>query len=84
VSVHAVTSKCIALAMLTAPNLLQAPNLAAFDWLTHGFGQRDSVYPSPITTVKQIHSGIVIEATGAGGDRIAEADGWSHSNQAWW
>jgi YfiH family protein len=61
--------------MLKAPKLLKAPNLAAFDWLTHGFGQRDSVYPSPITTVKQIHSGIVIEATGTGGDRIAEADG---------
>ncbi|MDQ1469173.1 MAG: purine-nucleoside/S-methyl-5-thioadenosine phosphorylase / adenosine deaminase [Bryobacterales bacterium] len=51
--------------------MLKAPNLSAVDWLTHGFGQRDSVYPSPITTVKQIHSDTVAEA----GDGVAEADG---------
>jgi polyphenol oxidase len=54
--------------------MLTAPNLSSLDWLTHGFGQRDSVYPEPITTVKQIHSGIVIEAPAGGGDRVAEAD----------
>jgi YfiH family protein len=51
--------------------MLKAPNLSAFDWLTHGFGQRHSTYPLPITTVRQIHSDIVAEA----GDGVAEADG---------
>src|SRR5436309_7144992 len=50
--------------------MLKAPNLSAFDWLTHGFGQRDSAHPSPLTMVRQIHSDIVAEA----GDGTAEAD----------
>ncbi len=54
--------------------MLKAPNLAELRWLTHGFGQRDSVYPAQITTVRQIHSDIVIEATTPGGDRIADGD----------
>jgi polyphenol oxidase len=54
--------------------VLKAPNLSAFDWLIHGFGLRDSAYPAAITTVKQVHSGLVVEATWPGGDRIAEAD----------
>jgi YfiH family protein len=54
--------------------VLRAPNLSAFDWLIHGFGLRDSAYPAPIATVKQIHSGLVVEVTWPGGDRIAEAD----------
>lgn len=55
--------------------MLKAPNLSSFEWLTHGFGQRDSVYPEPITTVRQIHSERVMEAPDTGGDRVAEADG---------
>jgi YfiH family protein len=51
--------------------MLKAPNLSAFNWLTHGFGQRNSTYPSPVTTVRQIHSDIIAEA----GDGVAEADG---------
>jgi polyphenol oxidase len=54
--------------------MLIAPNLSALDWLTHGFGQRDSIYPDDITTVKQIHSDIVVEAPDGGGDRFTEAD----------
>jgi YfiH family protein len=54
--------------------MLRAPNLASFDWLIHGFGQRDSRYPAAITTVKQIHSAIVIDGSfcspGAEGDAI--------------
>ena len=55
--------------------MLTATNLSGLDWLIHGFGLRNSEYPEPITTVKQIHSGIVIEAVPPGGERIAEADG---------
>jgi len=54
--------------------MLKAPNLSALEWLTHGFGQRDSVYPPGITTVHQIHSATVVEATAPGGDRIADGD----------
>ncbi|MDP9171306.1 MAG: peptidoglycan editing factor PgeF [Acidobacteriota bacterium] len=50
--------------------MLTAPNLRAFEWLTHGFGWRDSVYPPGINTVKQIHSAIVLEAPG---DREGDA-----------
>ena len=55
--------------------MLRAPNLAVFDWLVHGFGLRDSSYPLPITTVRQIHSGLVVEATEPAAEPIAEADG---------
>jgi YfiH family protein len=55
--------------------VLKAPNLTRFDWLIHGFGLRDSAYPPGITTVKQIHSGLVVEA---GGEGAAEA----HAPQA--
>jgi YfiH family protein len=55
--------------------MLRAPNLAVFDWLVHGFGLRDSSYPVPITTVQQIHSGLVVEATQPSVEPIAEADG---------
>ena len=54
--------------------MLTAPNLIGFDWLLHGFGLRDSLYPAPITTLYQIHSATVVEAVGAGGDKIAEGD----------
>lgn len=52
-----------------------APNLSQLDWLTHGFGQRDSVYPEAVTTLRQIHSCVVMEVKGEGGDRIADGDG---------
>jgi hypothetical protein len=54
--------------------MLTAPNLARFAWLTHGFGGRDSSYPAAVTTLRQIHSGIVLEATQPGVDRFAEGD----------
>jgi polyphenol oxidase len=43
-------------------NVIQAPNLADLEWLDHGFGLRDSTIPAGIRTVKQIHSGIVLDA----------------------
>jgi YfiH family protein len=43
--------------------------LAAWDWLDHGFGTRLSVSwpPGPVATVKQVHSDIVLAADGASG-----------------
>jgi YfiH family protein len=55
--------------------MLKAPNLSRYDWLAHGFGLRDSVYPDQVTTLKQIHSGLVLEAVPPGGDRFSEGDG---------
>ena len=54
--------------------MLNAPNLARLSWLIHGFGERDSLYPSGITTLRQIHSGLVLEAFQPGADRFAEGD----------
>jgi polyphenol oxidase len=54
--------------------MLKAPNLSRYGWLAHGFGLRDSVYPEPIATLKQIHSGLVLEAVAPGGDRFGEGD----------
>jgi polyphenol oxidase len=42
--------------------MIKAPNFADLGWLDHGFGLRDSDPPAGITTVKQIHSGIVLDA----------------------
>jgi polyphenol oxidase len=42
--------------------MIEAPNFRDLEWLDHGFGLRDSVSPAGITTVKQIHSRIVIDA----------------------
>jgi YfiH family protein len=54
--------------------MLTAPNLAELPWLLHGFGGRDSVYPAAVTTLRQIHSATVLEATEPGADRFAEGD----------
>jgi YfiH family protein len=54
--------------------MIIAPNLAEMEWLQHGFGQRASSYPSSITTLKQVHSCLVVEASAEGGDRIGEGD----------
>ncbi len=54
--------------------MLQAANLARFPWLEHAFGFRDSEYPDPIATLKQIHSGRVLEARAPAADRFAEGD----------
>jgi len=54
--------------------MLRAPNLSKFAWLMHGFGGRDSVYPEGITTLRQVHSGVVLEALAPGLDRFAEGD----------
>jgi YfiH family protein len=45
--------------------MLKAPNLSELPWLEHGFGLRDSSYPEPITTVKQVHSDHVVVANAA-------------------
>lgn len=52
--------------------MIQAPNFSDLDWLDHGFGQRDSVLPEGIRTVKQIHSSAVLDADGpaAEGDAL--------------
>ncbi|HEY3823628.1 MAG TPA: peptidoglycan editing factor PgeF [Bryobacteraceae bacterium] len=42
--------------------MIEAANLRDLEWLDHGFGLRESVVPAGITTVKQIHSRIVIDA----------------------
>ncbi|HEX4137283.1 MAG TPA: peptidoglycan editing factor PgeF [Bryobacteraceae bacterium] len=41
--------------------MIEAPNFRDLEWLDHGFGLRDSAAPADITTVKQIHSRIVID-----------------------
>lgn len=53
--------------MITAPNL-------SFPWLTHGFGLRDSPPPPGLTTVKQIHSALVLDACGRKNAQIGEGD----------
>jgi YfiH family protein len=42
--------------------MIEAPNLRDLEWLEHGFGLRDSAVPAGVTTVKQIHSGIILDA----------------------
>lgn len=43
-------------------DMIRAPNLLTLPWLDHGFGLRDSVPPSDVRTIKQIHSGVVLNA----------------------
>lgn len=43
--------------------MIKAPNFTDLDWLDHGFGLRDSLPPGHIRTVKQIHSGFVLDAS---------------------
>ncbi len=45
--------------------MIRAANFLDLDWLDHGFGVRDSVPPSAVRTVKQIHSSIVMDAATA-------------------
>jgi YfiH family protein len=54
--------------------MITAPNLAEFDWLVHGFGLRDSPPPAGVTTAKQIHSDIVLDAAGRRGEVVGEGD----------
>ncbi len=53
--------------------MIVAPNLD-FPWLTHGFGLRDSEPPAGLTTVRQIHSALVLDACGRKGEQIGEGD----------
>jgi len=48
--------------------------LLDLDWLTHGFGTRDSAVPPELTTVKQIHSAQILDACGRRGEQIGEGD----------
>ncbi|HKD08371.1 MAG TPA: peptidoglycan editing factor PgeF [Bryobacteraceae bacterium] len=54
--------------------MLKAANLSRFSWVEHGFGFRDSEYPDPIATLRQVHSGRVFEACPPTADRFAEGD----------
>ena len=54
--------------------MITAPNLEEFDWLVHGFGLRDSPPPAGVTTARQIHSAIVLDAAGRRGAVIGEGD----------
>ena len=54
--------------------MVTAPNLASLDWLVHGFGDRDSVTPDDISTLRQIHSCVVKDVSDLSGDRITEGD----------
>jgi YfiH family protein len=45
--------------------MIRAANLLDLDWLEHGFGERDSVPPAAVRTVKQIHSSIVLDVATA-------------------
>lgn len=51
-----------------------APNLAKLEWLRHGFGLRTTEPPAGAATLRQIHSGVVVEAPEGAGDRFAEGD----------
>ncbi len=55
--------------------MITAPNLSELPWLRHGFGTRHSDYPVEITTLRQIHSCVVLHVETERGDRIAEGDG---------
>lgn len=46
--------------MITAPNFADLEGLG----LVHGFGTRDSLWPEGVRTAKQIHSDIVVDASG--------------------
>ncbi len=52
---------------------LTAPNLECHDWLTHGFGQRDSTYPEHILILRQVHSCAILDAAGEG-DGVVSAE----------
>jgi YfiH family protein len=54
--------------------MITAPNLEEFDWLVHGFGLRHSPPPGGVTTAKQIHSDIVLDAAGRRGQIVGEGD----------
>jgi YfiH family protein len=55
--------------------MIKAPNLMALEWLDHGFGLRDSTLPAGILTVKQIHSGIIIDAADLQADGAPAREG---------
>ena len=42
--------------------MITAPNFEGVPGLVHGFGQRGSIFPPDIRTVRQIHSNIVLDA----------------------
>jgi YfiH family protein len=55
--------------------MIKAPNFADLEWLDHGFGLRDSELPDGVRTVKQIHSGIVLDAEDVAIDEISPSEG---------
>lgn len=54
--------------------MITAPNLDGIGGLHHGFGLRNSVYPIGITTVKQNHSALVIDAAECPGEIVRQGD----------
>jgi YfiH family protein len=55
--------------------MIKAPNLTDLEWLDHGFGLRHSELPAGVRTVKQIHSGIVLDAEEVAIDEIPPPEG---------
>jgi YfiH family protein len=53
---------------------LHADAFTKFDWLEHAFGTRNTPWPDPLVTVKQVHS-VIVEPHRRGTGCIAEADG---------
>ena len=58
--------------------MITVPEFSQFEWLTHGFGLRDSTLPEDVSarirTVRQVHSGIVLDgADEAGAVRDGDA-----------
>lgn len=47
--------------------IYRVPELAAFEWLAHGFGTRHAQLPAQLTTLKQIHSATCVFAEGRTG-----------------
>jgi hypothetical protein len=46
--------------------MIHAPVFKGLDWLVHGFGLRDSVYPAEIRLLRQIHSNLVFDEAECG------------------
>jgi hypothetical protein len=57
--------------------MITVPLFTEFSWLTHGFGLRDSALPDEVSarirTVRQVHSGIVLDAA-AGVGTVRDGD----------
>src|SRR5262245_50833031 len=67
--------------------ILQSPQLAALDWLEHGFGTRLSTDWPPVASyvnLRQIHSGIVFRAEQDASGVLGEVDGLVTNQPGLW